>query len=302
MVTRESREVNIVPEVASEHNTLMRSFVSEVVHQRFSRAVRRIGLPDFPWQTFLVEVSHSFHTVHGRLPDDRQSLRKLWRSMRDGEIFATEVWDNSPVFYVRATLESLGVVLRLIYIEDEWHVESVISIYHNPLTKVPWFRRSVLAAVVVVSLALGFALRPVPQPTVAGPVGTHTTGPGMTQTGTGSANSKGADKAGHAKGPVGTVADTKGTHHAKAGASGSTSSSTSGTQGSTLTFTLAEGAPLYNLALFLYQNHLVANPMTFDMLMKQTGIDLDVQPGTYRFRSGMTTAAILAALKRGPAA
>ncbi|MCY0901245.1 MAG: hypothetical protein OWU32_03550 [Firmicutes bacterium] len=294
--------MNIVPEVASEHNTLMRSFVSEVVHQRFFRAVRRIGLPDFPWQTFLVEVSHSFHTVHGRLPDDRQSLRKLWRSMRDGEIFATEVWDNSPVFYVRATLESLGVVLRLIYMENEWHVESVISIYHNPLTKVPWFRRSVLAAVVVVSLGLGFALRPVPQPAVAGTAGTQTTGSGRTQTGTGSADTKGADKAGHAHAPGSAVTGTKGAHHAKTGANGPAAASASGPQAGTLTFTLAEGAPLYNLALFLYQNHLVANPMTFDMLMKQTGIDLDVQPGTYRFRSGMTTAAILAELKRGPAA
>ncbi|MCY0902797.1 MAG: hypothetical protein OWU32_11525, partial [Firmicutes bacterium] len=68
----------------------------------------------------------------------------------------------------------------------------------------------------------------------------------------------------------------------------------------TWSFDLTQGMPLFDLAQFLANHRLVPNATNFDMAMTQNGMDSDVQPGTYRFHSGMSQAALLQDIKNGP--
>lgn len=255
-----------------ESNTLIRSFVTNIIHHSFHRAIKQIGLPDFPRQTFLLELGITHNTLEHDFPEDRASLLKLWYSIHQGEIIATEVWDEAPVFYVRGALGSLGVVLRLIYREQEWHVESVISTYHRPLQQIRWFRSVSLTVVVVLAALVGFLLHP-PTASVV-----HT-----------AALSKVTMNAPSTKVATPSHSNSKGILP-----------KTRSAPPHIYAFTIRLGMPLFQLAQYLYDVHLIPDAMSFDMAMKKDGIDLDIQPGRYVFAKGMNRAQLLSRLKSGP--
>ncbi|MCY0900792.1 MAG: hypothetical protein OWU32_01235, partial [Firmicutes bacterium] len=136
---------NMAPAGPIGGNTLIHSFIAEVIHQPFGHAIHKIGLPEFPKQTFLLEMGQILCEADGTVADDHKTLVKLWRSLQRGEIIATNVWDDAPLFYVRVGIGSAGLVIRLIHKPTEWHVESVISVYHRPLADYRLWRRVSLA-------------------------------------------------------------------------------------------------------------------------------------------------------------
>lgn len=262
-----------VQEIDMNSNRFLRSFVTGVVHKSFAQAIRYIGLPDFPRQLFMREIKPYLHLTENSQLEERKSLVKLWRSTLQGEVIATDVREDVPAFYVRAGLGATGYVMRLILIKGNWHIDSVISVYERRFIHMPWFRRTVFASAVTAAVVLGLFLhQPIAQPGVlvesaAKPVAreplTHV-----------AANHGASAHAGNSKLHSQTV--------------------------SAFRFHLAPGMPLGDLSQFLYQQHLVGNAVAFDMLLKNTGIDKDVQPGTYIFKKGMKVSQILQELKQGP--
>ncbi|MHB1685045.1 MAG: hypothetical protein ACYCYO_19900 [Bacilli bacterium] len=259
-------------------NQFLRSFVTGVVHKSFARAIRYIGLPDFPRQVFAREIKPYLHLTENGDLEERKSIVKLWRSTLQGEVIATDIREDVPVFYVRAGLGATGYVMRLILIKGNWHIDSVVSVYERRFIHMPWFRRAVIASAVTAAIVLGlFIHQPIAQPGVlvesaAKPV---------------------------AKEPLTHVAAN---HGASAHSGNSRVKVHVQKTVSVFRFHLAPGMPLGNLSQFLYQQHLVSNAVAFDMLLKNTGIDKDVQPGTYIFKKGMKVSQILQELKQGPPA
>jgi len=278
-------------------NTLIHSFISEVIHQPFGHAIHKIGLPDFPKQTFLLEMGQILCDADGTVADDHKTLVKLWRSLQRGEIIATNVWDDAPLFYVRVGFGSAGLVIRLIHKTTEWHVESVISVYHRPLADYRLWRRASLAAVVILAAGLGFGLPKLAATAehlhlVTGALQRLTT-PVTASTGSTTPTS-----AHSATGDIG--ASTTQLTTTLAGSASSASRHVTMPVRHTWSFALEQGMPLFDLAQFLANHRLVPNATNFDMAMTQNGMDSDVQPGTYRFHSGMSQAALLQDIKNGP--
>ena len=263
-------------ETDMDSNQFLRSFMTGVVHKSFARAIRHIGLPDFPRQLFVREIKPYLHLTENDRLEERKSLVKLWRSTLQGEVIATDVRDDVPAFYVRAGLGATGYVMRLILINGNWRIDSVISVYERQFFHMPWFRRAAFASAVAAAALLGLFLhQPIAQPRV---------------------QVESAAKPA-VKGPLTHAA-------ANHGASTHVGNSKVHVQKtvSAFRFHLALGMPLGNLSQFLYQQHLVSNAVAFDMLLKNTGIDTDVQPGTYIFKKGMKVKQILQELKQGPPA
>ncbi|MHB1628490.1 MAG: hypothetical protein ACYCVB_08955 [Bacilli bacterium] len=265
-------------ETDMDSNQFLRSFVTGVVHKSFARAIRHIGLPDFPRQLFVREIKPYLHLAENGRLEERKSLVKLWRSTLQGEVIATDVREDVPAFYVRAGLGATGYVMRLILIKGDWRIDSVISVYERQFVHMPWFRRAAVASAVAAAAVLGLSLH---QPTVQPRV--------LLQSAAKPA----------VKGPLTHAAAN---HGASAHAGNSSVKVHVQKTVSVFRFHLAPGMPLGNLSQFLYQQHLVSNAVAFDMLLKNTGIDKDVQPGTYIFKKGMKVSQILQELKQGPPA
>jgi hypothetical protein len=278
-------KVNRLQETYTDPHALMRSFVTGVIYKTFAQATRHIGLPEFPRPTFLREILPYLENTDGVFHESRRALMKLWNSIQHGEVIATDVRDDAPVFYVRGGVGQTGVVVRLAFAEQEWHIDSVVSVYDRPLTRSPWFNRTLFAAAVIVAAILGFAAhRPAAVPVATQPAVRPGAG-GATAGSRAESSAKSRFPSTHAKN-----SDTHGkppAGHAVA---------------RTLSFTLAQGMPLFNLARFLYEHHLVKNAMVFDLQMTSAGIDRTMQPGRYVFREGMSVAQILQVLRNGPAA
>lgn len=273
-----------------EPNTLMRSFVSEVVHHSFHRAVKQIGLPPFSQQVFLIEISQALAGLDGRLPDDHASLVKLWRSIWHGEIIAAQVQEDTPVFYVRGGRRDLGVVMRLVCAHDQWRVDRVVSVYHRPLLEARWLSRTLLVGAIAAAVVVGFA-------------GRNLTGELIAGRALPSATSQAVKAPTLLSPPQHATAAPASVPRARSQVSAHPypARHTKAVQvRQRYTFTLSLGTPLYNLAQFLYDHKLVNSAIDFDMTMKQDGLNSDVQAGTYTFESGMTVNQIIHVLKRGP--
>lgn len=255
-------------------NPLLRS----VVHKRFSEAIRESGLPEFPLQGFTEEIPPYLHHPDSLFEEDEKSLSKLWKSILRGEVIATEAWDDEVImFYVRGGFAGRVMDIRLTCHEHQWHIDSVISMYARPLMRSPWFNRGTFAAALVVAALVGYGVH---QPTLHSPqsVAASTLAPTQVDN---KAQAKGKSSASNTM-PV--AAKPKVTH----------------AQPRVVRFTLSLGMPLYNLAEFLYKQHLVSNAMGFDMLLKNIGLDRDMKPGTYSFHTGMTEKQIIRVLRTGP--
>jgi hypothetical protein len=258
--------------------------IQSVVYKSFGQAIKEIGLPEFPEQVFTEEITPRLKSVGSPIPDNQESLMKLWKSILRGKIIATEVWNEEIlVFYVRGGFGGDVVDVRLTCQEGGWHVESVVAVYPRPLVHTPWFYRSAYAGLVLVAAILGYAVHhPASDATPAQSQYTAMT----------------------------LAHDTPGTNGSTQGASSpsqtnlptqqSTQQQTSQSTPRTVTFTLSRGMSLYDLSKFLRDQHLVEDAMKFDMELKKSGADRNIRPGKYTFREGMSESQIIDVLKHGP--
>jgi hypothetical protein len=255
-------------------NPLIRS----VVHKWFSEAIWEIGLPEFPFYGFAEEISPYLHHPDSLFEENEKSLTKLWKSILRGEVIATEVLDDEVfMFYVRGGFAGRVMDVRLTCHKHQWHIDSVISMYSRPLMRSPWFNRGTFAAAVVVAALIGYGVH---QPTLHSSQSVAVSTLAATQ----------ADNKAQAKG-TSSVSNTMPV---------AAKPNVTRAQPRVVRFTLSLGMPLYNLAEFLYKQHLVSNAMGVDMLMKKIGIDRDIKPGTYSFHTGMTEKQIIWVLQNRP--
>jgi hypothetical protein len=249
--------------------------IQSVVYKSFGHAIKEIGLPEFPEKVFIEEITPRLKFVGSPIPDNQESLMKLWKSILRGKIIATEVWNEEIlVFYVRGGFGGDVVDVRLTCQEGGWHVESVVAVYPRPLIHTPWFYRSAYAGLVLLAALLGYALHhPASDATPA--ESQHTA---MT-----------------------LAQQTAGTNGSTQGASSPSQPNQSAQQSNqesasktprTVTFTLSRGMSLYDLSKFLRDQHLVDDAMRFDMELKKSGADRKIRPGVYTFREGMSESQI----------
>jgi hypothetical protein len=258
--------------------------IQSVVYKSFGHAIKEIGLPEFPEKVFMDEIIPRLKFVGSPIPDDEQSLMKLWKSILRGKIIATEVWNEDIlVFYVRGDFGGNVVDVRLTCQEGEWHVESVVAVYPRPLVHTPWFNRSAYAGLVLLAAILGYAVHhPASEVTSAQSQYIATTLANQTAGTNGS--TQGAPSPAQTNQP----------------AQQSTQQQTSQSTPRTVKFTLSRGMSLYDLSKFLRDQHLVEDAMKFDMALKKSGADRKIRPGVYTFREGMSESQIIDVLKHGP--
>ncbi|MFD1676482.1 hypothetical protein [Alicyclobacillus fodiniaquatilis] len=260
-------------------NPLIRS----VVHKPFTEAIRSIGLPAFPQLAFTDSISPYLHVPGSLFEDDEHTRAKLWNSVMHGEVIATDVWDDMPVFYVRGGFGGRCMDVRLIYRDRQWALQSVVSMHHRPLMRTPWFLRLVTIAAIVVAGILGYVLhqpKHAPTPAVNAMPTTQPKIPSTTPATKQDAKTQPSTQ-------KNTTAPTK-TKTAKPPTP------------TTFTFTLEPGMPLNDLSKFLNEHHLFSGIVKFDMAMKNTHIDQAVRPGKYTFKTGMSEKQLLQVLKNGP--
>ncbi len=278
-----------------DSGSFARSFMAGTVHMRFIKATRQLGLPEIAQPIFVNEIISHLRNADHASSWDKNFLIKLWHAVHQGEVIATDVWDGAPVFYIRAGYQHTGLVARLIFRDNGWHIESVISLYERTIRRAPWFRRSASIIIMLLAVGVGFSLHQ----------------------GTPSTNAASLSAQGSTTAPASTV-PTHSTSVLKAHAATSAvlAATASLAKPHTLVqakvhttavpkitvyhFNLALGMPLFNLAQFLANHHLVSSAIGFDMTMKNTGVDQHVQPGTYTFHTGMSVKQLLNVLRHGP--
>lgn len=250
--------------------------IQSVVHRPFQRAISEIGLPALTEPIFRHQIKPYLQSVGIGMDESPWTLDKLWKSILCGEVIATEVDNESwPVFYVRGGFGGRGIDVRLTCREQEWNIVSVTAIYARPILRSRWFHRSSFAVAVVCAAMIGYAIHqpsqvsvsPPPAPVTAATVPSTVNKPPL---------SVSQGRPSSSKLNVGNL-------HAR-----------------NIAFTLSQGMPLYNLSKFLQAQHLVKDAMSFDMVMKQDGVDRGLKPGVYRFKSDMTQSDIIQVLRQGP--
>jgi hypothetical protein len=261
--------------------------IQSVVYKSFGHAIKEIGLPEFPEQVFIEEITPRLKFVGSPIPDNQESLMKLWKSILRGKIIATEVWNEEIlVFYVRGGFGGNAVDVRLTCKEGQWHVESVVAVYPRPLIHTPWFNRTAYAGLVLLAAILGYAIHhPASDATPAQSQYTAMTLAQQTET-NGSAQ--------------GASSPSQTNQLAQPSTQQSTQQPESKPTPRTVTFTLSRGMSLYDLSKFLRDQHLVSDAMKFDMALKKSGADRKIRPGKYTFREGMSESQIIDVLKHGP--
>jgi hypothetical protein len=266
--------------------------VSSVVHLPFRKACRDLGFSVPDRQRFVADVEPLLRDAPLDLPDVDGLAERLWHAVLAGEVLAAE-WleDGRVVFHVRGQYRRDGVDLRLVNDHGSWHVAAVTSVHRHPWLRTRWARRGGVAAAVIAALAVGYGLP-------------HPGGAASPQTGLGGADNAVAATASSGAGTLASRSNAPSpqVQNASAGAqSGSAAQQKPKTPAPTpVVFNLKEGVPLHNLSVFLYQHHLVKNPVAFDMKMKDSGVDRHLRPGTYRFMSNMTEDEVLKVLAKGP--
>ncbi len=279
-----------------DSGSFARSFMAGTVHMKFSKATKQLGLPEIAQPIFVNEIITHMQNADHVSSWNKNFLVKLWNAVHQGEVIATDVWDGAPVFYVRAGYKHTGLVVRLLFKENGWHVESVISLYERTIRRAPWFRKSASIIVLLLAVGVGFSLHQ-----------------GTPSTNAASLSAQGGKSSLVSIAPTHNSTTVLKAHAATSAVLAATASlskpktsvlakvHTSTVPKITLYhFNLALGMPLFNLAQFLADHHLVSSAMGFDMTMKNTGVDQHVQPGTYTFRTGMSVNQLLNVLRHAP--
>ncbi|MBX6353322.1 MAG: hypothetical protein IRZ10_08280 [Thermoflavifilum sp.] len=282
--------------------------LTSVVHRPLRKACQELGFPLPNREQFVADVDPLLKDTPGLAAHPEGLAERLWHAVLGGEVLAAE-WheDGRMVFHVRGQHGRDAVDVRLMHDRDHWQVQALTSVHTRPWHTTRWARRLAAGAAVVVALVIGYIL---PHPgsgekglpagetaTTAGAVPAGNTAVG--EVNTLASRSEATRPASNA---VAANQTGSGGNQAGSNASGAGAAATPPAKPAvqTFTFNLQEGMPLHNLSVFLYQHHLVSDPVAFDMKMKDSGVDRDVRPGQYVFKSNMTEAQILQVLKNGP--
>lgn len=296
----------------------MHPMLSSIVHRGFQAASKEIGCSEFREDDFIRGLVPYLHVLSSELPVEELDTRKLWQSMMTGEVIAVECADTETfVFQVRGKVASRFVDMKFSYCKDVWDILAVTSIHQLPI----WRKSTRLWA----GMATGLILAGLTGFLVAGQ--THAMNPQnveawATANGYQLVSKEAAPPAGptsnttaHAASPSSGATNTGTSSHSSVQKAVSRSASTSkGAPSKTksskpqvsksapqvFSFSFRSGMTVHDISVFLTQHHLVSNALAFDQVLKQTGIDQDVWPGTYTFKSNMTQSQILQVLKNGP--
>ncbi|WP_146823641.1 hypothetical protein [Alicyclobacillus suci] len=286
-------------------NPLIRS----VIHTSFRTAVRDLGFPEIPKDSFQREILPYLRAPGSLFDDSPETLEKLWNAILRGEVVVTEMEGDTIVFYVRGSVGQRVLDVRLAWHDLQWHVTSVVSMYHRPLLRWNWFYRIAFAVSVVVAGIIGYAVH-TPQSTsksVSASTGqwdSATTGVGQAKTTVNTATNPtpsagpqtGNDTSAASAASDNPTSSSTGNSTGGSGAGHSTSSTASA-----YTFTLRPGMSIHDLSVFLHAHQLIHEPaIQFDMVLKNAGLDRTIRPGRYTFKPGMTKSQILHVIQSGP--
>lgn len=270
-------------EVYIKSNPLIRS----VVHQSLQTAIRNIGLPEFPRETFLAEIAPYVRTSDSLFAEHEKSLDKLWNAVLRGEIVVTEAAGETAIFYVKAVVDRRVMDVRLTCHNQVWHVDAVVSMYEQSIIRWNGLLRVAFAVSVILAGMIGYAVHPSAVEPAA-----------QSQTQGAATSIK------HLTNQTVTAVEK---NQSQTGTSQNqttgfkTSAPVAASQPQTLTFQLKPGMPLHQLSVFLHAHNLIHEAaVKFDMVLKKARVDRTVLPGSYTFHQGMTQAQIVNALKAGP--
>ncbi|MFB5190572.1 hypothetical protein [Alicyclobacillus fastidiosus] len=284
-------------EAKIKSNPLIRS----VVHTSFRKAVSDLGFAPIPKDVFQYEIAPYLRAAGSLFDDSQETLEKLYYAILRGEVVVTETEDETIVFYVRGSVTQRVIDVRLTCRHQQWHVKSVVSMYHRPLLHWNWFYRAAFAVSVVLAGVIGYTLHEphaavsATSQSLSGQVASSSTSVGQAKTTNGTAAN-----------PANSSAPTTGNGTSNStGASDSTSNasgdSSKAQASSSFTFTLKSGMSIHDLSMFLHANHLINEPaVQFDIVLMHAGVDKTIRPGSYTFKSGMTQSQILHVIENGP--
>ncbi|EPZ53156.1 MULTISPECIES: hypothetical protein [Alicyclobacillus] len=282
-------------------NPLIRS----VIHTSFRTAVRDLGFPEIPKDSFQREISPYLRAPGSLFDDSPETLEKLWNAILRGEVVVTEMEGDTIVFYVRGSVGQRVLDVRLAWHGLQWHVTSVVSMYHRPLLRWNWFYRIAFAVSVVVAGIIGYAVH-APQsaskPATAstGQWDSVTTGVGQAKTTVNTTTNTTTSAVPQTGNDTSAASDNTTSNTTGNSTSGGTGHSTS-SSASAYTFTLKPGMSIHDLSVFLHAHQLIHEPaVQFDMVLKNAGLDRTIRPGRYTFKPGMTKSQILHVIKSGP--
>ncbi len=277
-----------------DSSTFARSFMAGTIHMSFAKAYDQLGLPSLSNDVFIRGLLPHLEDYPEAKLWDHAYLNKLWMGVLKGEVIAFDVWEEALVFYVRGGYQRQGIVLRLIYIDNVWKIDTVVSIYERQLFKATWFRNTSTIAAVVVAAFVGFLLhgQNASSDTVASSAVLMTKAVPAVVATTKPTTSDAVSKKVAAQPATKPVDSTKAIVKKVVVAKSQVKQQ--------FVYDLPLGGSLYNLAAFLKSHHLITGAENFDMLMKSTGADQNAQPGKYIFTTGMSQAQMIQVIKHGP--
>jgi hypothetical protein len=271
--------------MASMNTASMHPMLSSVVHLPFRKAALEVGCCEFAQRDFTRHLTPHDQVLSASLPMDEISKQKLWHAMLNGEVIAVELVDDEILlFHVRGHMADKYVDMRFAYEKDVWHVIAVTSIHQRPVPRAKIGLLVGLLAVIVASGLTGYFLSnhssSVSQQAVTDWASVHGYHLVKTQQDTAAV----VGSTGAATTPIST-----------------TPSSTSVKPASrNFVFDFKPGMTVHDISLFLQQKQLIPNAYDFDAILKQTGVDKQIWPGTYHFTSTMNQTQILQVLKSQP--
>lgn len=257
----------------------MHPLLSSVVHLSFQKAGSDVGCSDFTFNVFQRAIQAHLHVLTAQTAMNELEQHKMWQAMMRGEVIAVECLDDETlVFHVRGRTFGKFVDMRFAYFKEVWYIQAVTSIHNRPFWRSRLRYLLSLAGGVVVAASLGFALS------------NHGSAPVTQQSVVDWAGANGYELV---RKPPAVLASSP-------PAKVTLSPSKTAPPEPSYHFTFKTGMTVDDISLFLQQQHLISDAYAFDQILKRSGVDKSVWPGTYTFTSGMDKNQIIQVLKNKP--
>ncbi|OFW75618.1 MAG: hypothetical protein A2201_01050 [Alicyclobacillus sp. RIFOXYA1_FULL_53_8] len=257
----------------------MHPLLSSVVHLPFQKAGSDVGCSEFTFKHFQRAIQAHLHILSAQSAMNELEQHKTWQALMHGEVIAVECLDDETlVFHVRGKTFGKYVDMRFAYLKEMWYIQAVTSIHDRPFWRSRLRYLLSLGGGVVAAASLGFALA------------NHGTTP-VTQ--------QGASDWAVANGYE-LVKKTPPVLASSPPAKATLSETKAASPNPTYVFTFKLGMPVTDISSFLQKQHLINDAYAFDQVLKASGADKSIWPGTYTFTSGMSQNQILQVLKSKP--